>query len=231
MTSLFRFMKTFRIADSLAFCEICIQYHFNWPACLAPTSDNPRRNSEKVTPIYLESCYPIKCQADIQASISALLCSRYPFAIFWLIALVVVNSLKREVWRAVTHISEKILEGIFPSSVNFYSSIMIAIGALSVGLTSHFHCDPPYVGSRFTQVVSSEPVLLNQLQETAATLIRSATQCATSAYEKGTALALTPPDRKISMIVTEKFCHSEPAEFLAENAFCSAMNIAEVCQC
>jgi len=87
--------------------------------------------------------------------IAALFCYRSPTAITWGISGIVIDTLKSEARRFLTHVGKKIFKTVQPSLANFYATIAIIFGhRMPVIGTSRLHVDPCRISARLGHSMS-----------------------------------------------------------------------------
>lgn len=120
-----------------------------------PASNRPAFNSKHVGPFGNGLCFVVYGYKTVSSRVSALVGSRCPTAISWLVVSIVVDSIKRMLFaRALTHVIVKSVKRDLPRIANFYSSSSPISKVFVFFITaSLFHILPPSVCYAFRHSV------------------------------------------------------------------------------
>jgi len=117
-----------------------------------------------------------------------------PAAITWLVVPIIVNSIQRQPFGLLSHISQKVGEAI-PSIAHYYPSISVVFPISTCGAYSLPHCLPSFICGGLKRTVLSHARALKFFVETPATLDPSDFHRIWLNTDNGSTLALSIPKR------------------------------------
>lgn len=154
--------------------------------------------------------FSVERQVRIGASVGILLPSRRPYAVFWLVVSVVVDSFNRMIFgRPFSHVGKKVGESFVasPSVKNTDSSAAISVEVLSVWIRAALnHCLPYRIDRMFVQSVLR--VVLNNGTSTRGRKPFSEIPAGNKSF--CSAIAFAHP-KVFASFVTNSFVHNNPS--------------------
>lgn len=145
------------INGGLGFCHSWAgQRLFSGPSGPEPVSEYAVWQTDALLPLDKSFCYATKRQTHIGAPVTMLLSICRPSAVTWLVATIIINTIKRFASRTLPHIRKEILE-FKPASTHLDTASTVAIEAPCIWILAPLQHPRPYPvnRSRFSTNVMS----------------------------------------------------------------------------
>lgn len=185
------------------------------PSAMEPAGDASLRKPTSLSPFCNAQRLAVDCQPVILACIATLFLVVSPFTISWFVALVVINSVYRSVFRARTHIGKKSFKRA-PAITDSYAASAVSVESRTVRIQASRHDSRPHFVFWCPDLAPSSSVRDDRITARAsATLSVTAPQVPYRRIVSVAAVALTHPHDGAAASALSGAFRDQAAELLA----------------